>query len=130
MVSACQLFFWNAQVHTVAEAGYFAVAPNLHGYAAGARPDPADHAGYRVDRLIGDALDIVAAVGPSDRLFHLVGHDWGASLAWQITDQRPERLAPLAIPSPTAPIGLRAGTGNAGRRTAATVWSPSDIPGA
>jgi pimeloyl-ACP methyl ester carboxylesterase len=35
-------FFWNAQVHAVGEAGYFAVAPNQRGYAAGARPDPTD----------------------------------------------------------------------------------------
>jgi hypothetical protein len=55
---------------------------------SGARPDPADHAGYRVDRLIGDALDIVPAVGHGDRRFHLVGHDWGASLASQIADRR------------------------------------------
>jgi pimeloyl-ACP methyl ester carboxylesterase len=42
-------FFWNAQVHAAAQAGYFAVAPNQQGYAAGARPDPADHASYHVD---------------------------------------------------------------------------------
>jgi pimeloyl-ACP methyl ester carboxylesterase len=34
-------FFWNAQVHAVGEAGYFAVAPNQRGYAASARPDAA-----------------------------------------------------------------------------------------
>jgi hypothetical protein len=53
---------------------YFAIAPNQRCYAAGARPDPADHASYRVNRLIGDALDIVSAVGHGDRRFHLVGH--------------------------------------------------------
>jgi pimeloyl-ACP methyl ester carboxylesterase len=50
-----------------------------------------------VDRLINDALDIVAAIGHSDRRFHLVVHDWGASLAWQIADQHPERLASPTI---------------------------------
>jgi hypothetical protein len=62
-------FFWNAQAHAVGEAGYFAVAPNQRGYAAGARPDPTDHASYRIDRLIFDALDIVAAIGYGDRRF-------------------------------------------------------------
>src|SRR4051812_20793817 len=47
-------FFWNTQVEAVAEAGFFAVAPNQRGYAAGARPDPADRANYRVDRLLAD----------------------------------------------------------------------------
>jgi pimeloyl-ACP methyl ester carboxylesterase len=99
-------FFWNAQVRAVAEAGYVAVAPNQRGYAAGARPDPADYPNYRVDRLIGDALDIVAAVGHGNRRFHLVGHDWGASLAWQIADQHPERLASLTILSRPHPLAF------------------------
>jgi pimeloyl-ACP methyl ester carboxylesterase len=55
------------------------------------------HASYHVDRLIGDALNIVAAVGHGAQRFHLVGHNWGASLAWQIADQHPERLASLTI---------------------------------
>jgi pimeloyl-ACP methyl ester carboxylesterase len=99
-------FFWNAQVRAVGAAGYLAVAPNQRGYAAGARPDPANHASYRVDRLIGDAFDVVAAVGHGDRRFHLVGHDWGASLAWQIADQHPERLASLTILSRPHPLAF------------------------
>lgn len=99
-------FFWDAQVSAVAEAGYFAVAPNQRGYAAGARPDPADHSSYRVDRLISDALDIAAAVGHGARRFHLVGHDWGASLAWQIADRHPERLATLTILSRPHPLAF------------------------
>jgi len=58
-------YFWNAQVRAVGEGGHFAVAPNQRGYAAGARPDPADHSSYHVERLINDAFDIVAAVGVS-----------------------------------------------------------------
>jgi pimeloyl-ACP methyl ester carboxylesterase len=99
-------FFWNSQVHALGDAGYFAVAPNQRGYAAGARPDPTDYASYRVDRLIGDALDIVTAVGHGGRRFHLVGHDWGASLAWQIADQHPERLVSLTILSRPHPLAL------------------------
>jgi len=72
----------------------------------GARPDPTDYASYRVDRLIDDALDIVTAVGHGDRRFHLVGHDWGASLAWQIADQDPEWLASLTILSRRHPLAF------------------------
>jgi pimeloyl-ACP methyl ester carboxylesterase len=56
--------------------------------------------------LIFDALDIVAAIGYGDRRFHLVGHDWGASLAWQIADQYPERLASLTILSRPHPLAF------------------------
>jgi pimeloyl-ACP methyl ester carboxylesterase len=73
--------FWESQIPAVAAAGCFAVAPNQRGYAADARPDPAEFDNYRVDKLIGDALDIVQAVGHGDRRFHLVGHDWGGSLS-------------------------------------------------
>ena len=52
-------YFWDNQIPVLAAAGYFVVAPNQRGYAAGARPDPADFDNYRIDRLIGDALDIV-----------------------------------------------------------------------
>jgi pimeloyl-ACP methyl ester carboxylesterase len=76
--------FWSAQVPALAKAGFRAVAPNQRGYAKGARPDTTD---------------------PSERRFHLVGHDWGGSLAWAIADRHPERLASLTIlsrPHPTA----------------------------
>src|SRR5947208_10594957 len=63
--------FWNNQLPALAEAGYFAVAPNQRGYSVDARPDPRDLDNYRVDRLIGDALDIVAATGHGGRRFHL-----------------------------------------------------------
>jgi len=88
-------FLWSAQVEALGEAGFLAVAPNQRGYAATARPDPADHAAYRIPHLLSDALAIAKALG-RDR-FHLAGHDWGASLAWQIADEHPARVASLTI---------------------------------
>jgi pimeloyl-ACP methyl ester carboxylesterase len=99
-------FYWNNQIPALAAAGYFAVAPNQRGYSVDARPDPADHAQYRVDHLIGDALAIVASLGHGDRRFHLVGHDWGASLAWQIADETPGRLASLTSLSRPHPLAF------------------------
>jgi pimeloyl-ACP methyl ester carboxylesterase len=66
----------------------------------------ADHAQYRIDRLIGDAFDIVSVLGFGDRRFHLVGHDWGASLAWQIADEHPERLLSLTSLSRPHPLAF------------------------
>src|ERR1700746_2103518 len=98
--------FWNNQLPALAQAGYFAVAPNQRGYSADARPDPTDFDKYRIDRLIGDALDIVAASGRGERRFHLVGHDWGGSLAWLIADRWPERLASLTMLSRPHPASF------------------------
>src|SRR5258708_850425 len=98
--------YWDNQVPALAAAGYFVVAPNQRGYAAGARPDPADFGNYLVDKLIGDALDIVKAVGHEGRRFHLVGHDWGGSLSWIIADRWPERLASLSMLSRPHPASF------------------------
>src|SRR5207253_10074515 len=73
---------WRAQVTALAAAGYRAVAPSQRGYSPTARPDPRDTANYHIDRLMDDAMAIVAASGYADRRVHLVGHGWGGRLAW------------------------------------------------
>jgi pimeloyl-ACP methyl ester carboxylesterase len=98
--------FWDRQVPVLADAGYFAVAPNQRGYSPGARPDPTDLDAYRIEKLVGDALDIAAAVGHRARRFHLVGHDWGGSLSWIIAAQHPERLCSLTMLSRPHPASF------------------------
>jgi pimeloyl-ACP methyl ester carboxylesterase len=96
---------WRAQLAALAAAGYRAVAPSQRGYSPRARPDPNDTANYHIDRLMDDAMAIVAACGHGDRRFHLVGHDWGGSIAWCLADRYPQRLASLTVlsrPHPNA----------------------------
>jgi pimeloyl-ACP methyl ester carboxylesterase len=96
---------WRAQVAALAGAGYRAVAPSQRGYSPGARPDTGDTANYHIDRLMDDAMAISAASGYGDRRFHLVGHDWGGSIAWSLADRFPQRLASLTVlsrPHPNA----------------------------
>ncbi|MEO3473674.1 alpha/beta hydrolase [Roseomonas sp. CAU 1739] len=96
---------FDAQLPALASAGYLAVAPNQRGYSPGARPDPSDVAAYDINLLIGDAMALAAAMGCDDRRFHLVGHDWGGSLAWDIAFRFPQRLASLTMlsrPHPAA----------------------------
>ena len=99
-------YFWDNQIPVLATTGYFAVAPNQRGYAVGARPDPTLFDNYRIDKLIGDANDIVTSVGHGDQRFHLVGHDWGGSLAWIIADRWPERVASLTMLSRPHPASF------------------------
>jgi pimeloyl-ACP methyl ester carboxylesterase len=98
--------FWDRQVPALADAGYFAIAPNQRGYSPGARPDPKDLDAYHIDRLVGDALDIVAAAGHGGRRFHLVGHDWGGSLSWIIAARYPDRLCSLTMLSRPHPASF------------------------
>jgi pimeloyl-ACP methyl ester carboxylesterase len=96
---------WRAQVAALAEAGYRAVAPSQRGYSAGARPDTGEPSNYHIDRLMDDAMAIVAASGYGEHRFHLAGHDWGGSIAWALADRFPERIASLTVlsrPHPNA----------------------------
>jgi pimeloyl-ACP methyl ester carboxylesterase len=96
---------WRVPVTALADMGYRAIAPSQRGYSKGARPDPRDASYYHIDRLMDDAMTIVAASGYGDRRFHLAGHDWGGSIAWAIADRTPERIASLTIlsrPHPNA----------------------------
>ena len=96
---------WRAQVSALSNRSYRAIAPSQRGYSAGARPDPRDASNYHIDRLMDDAMAIVAASGYGDERFHLVGHDWGASIAWALADRYPQRLASLTVlsrPHPNA----------------------------
>jgi pimeloyl-ACP methyl ester carboxylesterase len=96
---------WRAQVACLGDMGYRAIAPSQRGYSPGARPNPREFSHYLIDRLMDDAMAIVAAAGYGEARFHLVGHDWGGSIAWGIADRHHERLASLTIlsrPHPNA----------------------------
>jgi pimeloyl-ACP methyl ester carboxylesterase len=96
---------WRAQVAALGDMGFRAMAPSQRGYSPGARPDPRDATHYHIDRLMEDAMAIVAASGYGDRRFHLAGHDWGGSIAWALADRHPARVASLTVlsrPHPNA----------------------------
>src|ERR1700748_497868 len=75
---------WQVQVGALQNGGYRAIAPSQRGYSPGARPDAGEYSHDVIDHLIDDALAIVDAGGYGDARFHLVGHDWGGSIAWGI----------------------------------------------
>ena len=96
---------WRAQVEALGDAGYRVVAPSQRGYSPGARPDPREASHYHIDCLMDDAMAIAAACGYGNTRFHLVGHDWGGSIAWGLANRYPERLASLTVlsrPHPNA----------------------------
>src|SRR5271155_5423380 len=69
---------WQGQLSRLAEAGFRAVAPDLRGFSAGARPT--DTESYDLADTTADVLSIAAELGAST--FHLAGHDLGGILAW------------------------------------------------
>ena len=96
-------FSWRHQLPAMAAAGYRAVAPDQRGYSPGARP--AEVGEYGSDRLVGDVLGFADALGV-DR-FHLVGHDWGGAVAWQVAGRHPDRLLTVTSVSTPHPAAFR-----------------------
>lgn len=94
-------FEWRHQLRALGAAGYRALAPDQRGYSPGARPKEVE--AYRVPQLVGDVLAIADAVG-AER-FHIVGHDWGAVIAWSVAVAAQDRVItanPVSVPHPDA----------------------------
>jgi pimeloyl-ACP methyl ester carboxylesterase len=117
---------WRSQMPKLAAAGYRPAAPSQRGYSPGARPDTRQPANYSFDHLIHDALSITAACGHASGRFHVVGHDWGGSIAWGIADRYPQRVASLTVlsrPHPNAfNRALVASDGEQKRRSSHHWW--------
>ena len=80
------------QLPALAEAGFRAVAVSLRGYEPSSQPDDGD---YRVTSLAADVIAWIDALGEATA--HLVGHDWGATIAFAATALAPDRIASLAV---------------------------------
>ena len=94
---------WRFQLEALGEAGYRAVAVDQRGYSPGARPEGVEH--YRIDRLVADVLAVADELGAHQ--LDLVGHDWGAVVAWQVAGRYPARLRTLTSVSVPHPAALR-----------------------
>jgi pimeloyl-ACP methyl ester carboxylesterase len=102
-------FSWRKQLPALTGAGFRVVAPDMRGF--GRSSAPAEVEAYDVATLCGDLCGLLDALGERDALF--VGHDWGASLVWQLAVLHPSRVravAGLGVPftprAPSAPIPI------------------------
>jgi pimeloyl-ACP methyl ester carboxylesterase len=91
---------WRRVAPLLHEQGYRTVAMDQRGYSSGARPPR--RRDYSLQLLAGDVEALVERVGGQ---VHLVGHDWGAAVAWTVAIRRPDllrTLTALSVPHPTA----------------------------
>lgn len=92
---------WAAVSSALNEAGYRTLAPDQRGYSPSARPThPRD---YSDRHLVDDLWALLEAAGVSAA--HVVGHDWGAVVAWAAASDRPDRvltLSAFSVPHPAA----------------------------
>lgn len=85
-------YSWRHQLPALAEAGYRAVALDMRGYGGSSRPLHCE--AYRFDHLAADLFAVQAYFG-TDRAV-LVGHDFGANLAWHMGLHHPDRIPAIA----------------------------------
>jgi len=93
---------WSAQLAALAGAGYRACAFDQRGYSPGARPTDVD--AYRSPELTADVIRVADALGMER--FHLVGHDWGGAVAWQVGGRHADRLRTLTVVSTPHPAAM------------------------
>lgn len=94
---------WRRQIPPLAAAGFHVVAPDQRGYNLSEKPRGLS--AYSLDRLAEDVVDLLDALG-ADRA-PVVGHDWGAAVAWWTAIRFPERVERLAILNVPHPAVMR-----------------------
>ncbi|MGI5508997.1 alpha/beta fold hydrolase [Streptomyces sp. CA-106131] len=97
-------YSWRHQIGPLAAAGYWVVAPDQRGYARSEQPEAVG--AYSLLHLAGDVIGLVEALG--EKSVVLVGHDWGAPVAWVTAMLRPDvvrAVAGLSVP-PVLPGGM------------------------
>ena len=108
---------WRHQLAPLAAAGWHVVVPDMRGFGGTTAPD--DPRAYTTLHHVGDLVGLLDELGASDAV--VVGHDWGAPVAWQAAIVRPDRFRAVAGLSvawtpraEVAPVvGMRAALGDA-----------------
>ncbi|MBV9452202.1 MAG: alpha/beta hydrolase [Streptosporangiaceae bacterium] len=97
---------WRHQVPFLVANGFRVIVPDMRGFG---RSDlPGEVGAYRLREVVGDVIGIMDAAGAETA--HVVGHDWGAAVAWLAASLRPDRVATLvalSVPHPLVPATLR-----------------------
>lgn len=102
-------YSWRHQIPALADAGYRVIVPDMRGF--GLSEAPKDVNAYAIDVLSSDVLALLDDAGAERGI--VIGHDWGADVAWKTAWIHPERVAAVAglsvpfVPrAPASPIDL------------------------
>ncbi len=84
-------YSWRHQIRAIASAGYRVVAPDMRGYGKSDKPPAVED--YDINHLSGDIVGIIDALGEDKAI--LIGHDWGAVVAWNTVLLHPDRFSAM-----------------------------------
>ena len=91
-------YSWRHQIEALSRAGYRVAAPDVRGYGGSDRPH--DVEAYDMESLTGDIAGLAEALSPDEQAV-VVGHDWGAPIAWNTARLHADRfraVAGLSVP--------------------------------
>ncbi len=94
---------WRQQIPVLAQAGCHVIVPDQRGYDLSDKPKGVK--AYRVDCLVEDVIGLIDAL--EYEKVNVVGHDWGAIVAWMLAIQHPEHLHRLGIINVPHPAVMR-----------------------
>jgi pimeloyl-ACP methyl ester carboxylesterase len=99
-------YVWRNQIPFLTRHGFRTIAPDMRGFGQSSRP--AEAAEYALSNSVGDVIGLLDALELES--VHLVGHDWGAAVAWATAIAHPrnvENLVVLSVGHPSVPKSLR-----------------------
>jgi len=94
---------WRHQVPVLAGAGFRVIVPDLRGYGRSGKPEAIE--AYSLPLLAGDVMAVLTELNIARA--HLVGHDWGAALAWALASLAPGHVDHLVALSVGCPVTFR-----------------------
>ena len=105
---------WCHQVPALVDAGFQCIVPDQRGYGGSDKPDGVD--AYGIPFLVGDMLAVLDTLGVAKA--HVIGHDWGAAVAWALSSLVPDRVDHLVALS----VGHPGSFGSAGLEQREKSW--------
>lgn len=93
---------WKPLMAELNKAGYRTAALDLRGYNLSDKPKGVE--AYAMPNLVGDVAAVIGAEGQKEAI--VIGHDWGAAIAWRVAFTRPELVDKLVIMSVPHPAGM------------------------
>lgn len=106
-------YSWRHQLRALADAGFHAVAPDMRGF--GQTDAPEDISAYTIVHSVGDMVQLVSSLGEKQAV--IIGHDWGAFVAWACAQLRPDVFRAVVAMNPyfpRPPMAPLKALGNAG----------------
>lgn len=120
-------YSWRHVAPILNEHGYRTIAPDQRGYSPGARPK--GRFAYRIGELVSDIESLIIQSDAGH--VHLVGHDWGAQVAWMLAATRPDLVSTLttvSVPHPAAFVASMTQSDQLKRSWYMAAFQPPKIP--